>query len=150
MSGDNGVGEALRSGDATSASGTGENATRHAVAHGRVTMLPATTAGVSANTLKKGDVLATARYAGTQATKQIASLVARAGAVSLPEVTIRFEVAETWIDIEARVDSVESVGVEPHALSAVTVAALTIYDMCKSADRTMMIGSVELLESSGM
>ena len=149
MSGDDGVGEASRSGGAKSAPRSADNPTRHAVAHGRVTMLPATTAGVAANTLKKGDVLATARYAGTQATKQVASLVANAGTVSLPDVTIRFEVGETWIDIEARVDCDERVGVEAHALSAVTVAALTIYDMCKSADRTMMIGSVELLDSSG-
>lgn len=112
-------------------------------------MLPETTAGVAANSLKKGDVLSTARYAGVQATKEVSSLVARAGAVSLPEVTIRFEVEETWIDIEARVDCTERIGVEAHALSAVTIAALTIYDMCKSVDRTMVIGSVELIESSG-
>jgi len=127
-----------------------DQVTRHAVAHGRVTMLAATTAGVAANTLKKGDVLATARYAGIQATKQTASLVAGAGAVNLSNVTIRFDVGETWIDIEARVECVERIGVESHALTAVTVAALTIYDMCKSADRTMMIGSVELLDGSGI
>jgi len=110
-------------------------------------MQSATTAGVAANSLKKGDVLATARYAGTQATKHVSSLVSGAGVVSLPDVTIRFDIGETWIDIEARVECVAAVGVEPHALSAVTLAALTIYDMCKSADRTMVIGPVELLES---
>jgi len=126
-----------------------DDVARYAIAHGRVTMLAETTAGVASNTLKKGDVLATARYAGVQATKQTASLVAEADTVTLTNVTIHFAVGETWIDIEARVDCAERVDVEAHALSAVTVAALTIYDMCKSADRTMMIGAVELLETSG-
>lgn len=126
-----------------------DDVARYAVAHGRVTMREETTAGVASNTLKKGDVLRTARYAGVQAAKQTASLVAEAETVTLTNATIHFEVGETWIDIEARVDCAERVDVEAHALSAVTVAALTIYDMCKSADRTMMIGAVELLETSG-
>ena len=120
----------------------------HAVARARVTMLPATCVAVAANALKKGDVLATARYAGVQATKQTASLVSEADVLSSLRVTVEFEVAETWIDIEARVDGSERTGVEPHALCAVMVAALTIYDMCKAVDRTMMIGSVELHQTS--
>ena len=122
---------------------------RHAVARGRVTMRAETAASVSANTLKKGDVLATARYAAVQAAKQTSSLVAGADIVTLTDVTIRFVVGETWIDIEARVECADRVDIEAHALSAVTIAALTVYDMCKSADHTMMIGAVELFETSG-
>ena len=122
---------------------------RRAVARGRVTMQAETTASVTANTLQKGDVLATARYAAVQAAKQTSSLVAGADTVTLTDVTIRFVVGETWIDIEARVECVDRVDIEAHALSAVTIAALTVYDMCKSADRTMMIGAVELFETSG-
>jgi cyclic pyranopterin phosphate synthase len=122
---------------------------RHAVARGRVTMQAETAASVTANTLKKGDVLATARYAAVQAAKQTSSLIAGADTVTLTDVTIRFVVGETWIDIEARVECVDRVDIEAHALSAVTIAALTVYDMCKSADRTMMIGAVELFETSG-
>src|SRR5664280_2290670 len=122
---------------------------RHAVARGRVTMQAETAASVTANTLKKGDVLATARYAAVQAAKQTSSLVAGADIVTLTDVTIRFVVGETWIDIEARVECADRVDIEAYALSAVTVAALTVYDMCKSADRAMMIGAVELLETSG-
>ena len=122
---------------------------RHAVARGRVTMQAETAAGVRANTLKKGDVLATARYAAVQAAKRTSSLVAGADPVTMTHVAIRFDVGETWIDIEARVECVDRVDIEAHALGAVTVAALTVYDMCKSADRTMKIGAVELVETSG-
>src|SRR5487761_2420922 len=94
MGGRDGTGDTPRRGAASN--GFDPPVTRHAVARGRVTMLPETTAGVAANSLKKGDVLSTARYAGVQATKEVSSLVARAGAVSLPEVTIRFEVKEPW------------------------------------------------------
>ena len=122
---------------------------RYAIAHGRVTMLAATAAGVASNSLKKGDVIATARYAGVQAAKQTASLVAEVASVTLSDVTLRFDVGDTWVDIEARVDGDVQVDIEGHALSAVSVGALTIYDMCKSADRTMSIGDVQLIESSG-
>ena len=126
-----------------------DDGARHAVARARVAMQAETALGVAANTLKKGDVLATARYAGVQAAKQTGTLVAPADVVSAIDVTVRFDVGERWIDVEARVDCVDDVDIEAHALSAVTVAALTIYDMCKSADRTMMIGAVELYETAG-
>lgn len=111
-------------------------------------MLAATIASVASNTMKKGDVLLTARYAGVQAAKQTASLVVEANQVTLTDVEIRFEVGETSIDIEASVACVDRFAVEAQALCAVTVAALTIYDMCKSADRTMSIGALELQEST--
>jgi len=112
-------------------------------------MKASTSAGVASNSLKKGDVLATARYAGIQAAKEASTLLLHATSIVLSGVEIGFSVGDTHVDIEARVDCVGPWGPEAQALSAVTVAALTVYDMCKAADRTMTIGEVELVEISG-
>ena len=112
-------------------------------------MLPATTEAVAANTINKGDVLATARVAGIQAAKQAAIMLPMAHAVMVGNVYVNFLIADTYIEIEASVDTVDRTGVEMEALAAVSVAALTVYDMCKSADRTMTIGDVALWEKSG-
>lgn len=112
-------------------------------------MLPATTASVAANTINKGDVLATARIAGIQAAKQASMLLPMAHAVMVGNVHINFTIADSHIDVEASVDTLDRTGVEMEALTAVTVAALTVYDMCKSADRTMTIENVALWEKSG-
>jgi len=112
-------------------------------------MLASTAASVLANTMKKGDVLATARVAGVQAAKQAALLLPLSHLVLASSVHLNFTIADTHIDVEASVDAVDRTGVEMEALTAVTVAALTIYDMCKSADRTMIIGEVALWERSG-
>ena len=112
-------------------------------------MLPATTASVAAGTIGKGDVLATARIAGMQAAKQAAMLLPMAHAVMVGNVYVNFTIADTHIDVEASVDTLDRTGVEMEALTAVTVAALTVYDMCKSIDRTMMIENVALWEKSG-
>ncbi len=112
-------------------------------------MLPATTAAVAANTTAKGDVLATARVAGIQAAKQAASFIPMAHQVLVGNVFVNFTIADDHIDIEVSVDTVDRTGVEMEALSAVSVAALTIYDMCKSSDRTMTISDIALWEKSG-
>ena len=112
-------------------------------------MLASTTASVAANAMNKGDVLATARVAGTQAAKQAALLLPMSHLVLVNNVYVNFTIADTHIDVEASVDTVDRTGVEMEALTAVTVAALTVYDMCKSADRTMTIGEVALWEKSG-
>jgi cyclic pyranopterin phosphate synthase len=112
-------------------------------------MLATTTASVAANATYKGDVLATARVAGIQAAKQAAQLLPMAHPVLVGNVYVNFSIAETHIDVEASVDTVDRTGVEMEALTAVTVAALTIYDMCKSMDRTMTIEAVALWEKSG-
>ena len=112
-------------------------------------MLAATTAAVAANALNKGDVLATARVAGIQAAKQSASLLPMSHPVLVGHVSVNFTIGDTFIDLEAGVDTVDRTGVEMEALTAVTVAALTIYDMCKSIDRTMTIEQVALWEKSG-
>ena len=112
-------------------------------------MLATTTAAVAANTLNKGDVLATARVAGIQAAKQASSLLPTSHPVLVGNVYVNFTIADTHIDLEAGVDTIDRTGVEMEALTAVTVAALTIYDMCKSSDRTMTIERVALWEKSG-
>ncbi len=129
--------------------GPSEVSPRRAVARCRITMLASTTASVATNTMNKGDVLATARVAGTQAAKQAASLLPMSHLVLVSNVHLNFTIADTHIDVDASVDAVDRTGVEMEALTAVTVAALTIYDMCKSADRTMTIGNVALWEKSG-
>jgi cyclic pyranopterin phosphate synthase len=112
-------------------------------------MLASTTASVAANATNKGDVLATARVAGIQAAKHAASLLPMSHLVLVGNVYVNFAIADTHIDVEASVDALDRTGVEMEALTAVTVAALTIYDMCKSIDRTMTIGEVALWEKSG-
>ncbi len=115
----------------------------------RVNMLASTTAAVAANAVNKGDVLATARIAGVQAAKMAASLLPMAHPVLVGNVHVNFIIADSHIDVEASVDTVDRTGVEMEALTAVTVAALTVYDMCKSTDRTMTIEAVALWEKSG-
>jgi cyclic pyranopterin phosphate synthase len=112
-------------------------------------MLASTTAAVAANTLNKGDVLATARVAGIQAAKRASMLLPMAHPVLVGNVYVNFNIADTYIELEAGVDTIDRTGVEMEALTAVTVAALTIYDMCKSSDRTMVIEDVALWEKSG-
>ncbi len=112
-------------------------------------MQAATTAAVAANTINKGDVLATARVAGIQAAKQASVLLPMAHPVMVGTVYLNFFIADRYIEVEASVDTVDRTGVEMEALTAVSVAALTIYDMCKSADRTMTIADIALWEKSG-
>jgi cyclic pyranopterin phosphate synthase len=111
-------------------------------------MLASTTVAVAANTFNKGDVLATARVAGIQAAKQASALLPMAHPVLVGNVYLNFTIADSHIDIEAEVDTIDRTGVEMEALVAVTVAALTVYDMCKSSDRTMTIERVALWEKS--
>jgi cyclic pyranopterin phosphate synthase len=129
--------------------GPSEVTARRALARCRVTMLASTTVAVAANTFNKGDVLATARVAGIQAAKQAFALLPMAHPVLVGNVYLNFTIADSHIDIEAEVETVDRTGVEMEALVAVTVAALTVYDMCKSSDRTMTIERVALWEKSG-
>ncbi len=129
--------------------GPGEVSARRALARCRINMLPVTTASVAANAMNKGDVLATARVAGIQAAKQAALLLPMSHPVLVGNVHVNFNIVDTHIDVEASVDTVDRTGVEMEALIAVTIAALTIYDMCKSDDRTMTIEEVALWEKSG-
>lgn len=129
--------------------GASEVGPRRALARGRVYMQPETTAMVAANTVNKGDVLATARVAGLQAAKNAALLLPMSHQVLVGNVYINFTIGDEFIEVEASVDTVDRTGVEMEALTAVSVAALTIYDMVKSSDRTMSIENVALWEKSG-
>ncbi|MDE3093865.1 MAG: cyclic pyranopterin monophosphate synthase MoaC [Acidobacteriota bacterium] len=111
----------------------------------RVTMQSSTVASVAANSLKKGDVLGTARYAGVQAAKDAASLLPLGSSVSIRATRIEFELGEGAIDLEVAVESADGSDARMPAFSAAAAAALTIYDMCKSADRTMVIGPARLV-----
>lgn len=126
-----------------------EPSPRRAVARGRVHMQPETTALVARGAVGKGDVLNVARVAGIQAAKRTAELIPLCRPLLVGAVLVNFQIDDTFIEIEAHVDTVDRTGVEMEALTACTVAALTIYDMCKSADRTMTIGDVALWEKAG-
>ena len=123
---------------------------RRALARCRVIMLPETTAKVANNAITKGDVLAAARIAGIQAAKRTAELIPMchpgARRVRSPSTS---RSATTTSRSRRSVETVDRTGVEMEAMTACTMAALTVYDMCKSADRTMTIDGVALWEKSG-
>lgn len=122
---------------------------RRAVARCKVFMKPETTAAIANREVKKGDVIAVARVAGIQAAKRTSDMIPLCHPLLIGAVTINFEIAEDHVAIEAQVDTIDRTGVEMEALHACSVAALTIYDMCKSADRAMVIGDLTLWEKSG-
>ena len=126
---------------------------RVAVATGRIHMLPSTLALIQSGTVKKGDVLGIARIAGIQGAKKTADLIPLCHPLALTRVAIDFEVlAESelpTIVCTATAETIGQTGVEMEALTAVQVALLTIYDMCKAADRGMVMTDVKLLEKQG-
>ncbi len=122
---------------------------RRAVARARVYMLPETASLVARGAMSKGDVLAVARVAGIQAAKRTSDLIPLCHPLLVGSVFVNFRIEDDHVQIEAQVDTVDRTGVEMEALTAVSVAALTIYDMCKSADRAMIIGDIALWEKTG-
>ena len=124
---------------------------RRAVARGRVYMKPETLALVASNAVSKGDVPAVARVAGIQAAKKAADLIPLCHPLLVGSVYINFEFSDsdTYLEVEAQVETVDRTGVEMEALHACATAALTVYDMCKSADRSMVIGELALWEKTG-
>jgi len=128
---------------------------RIAVAGGRIEMLPATLAIIEAGTAKKGDVLGIARIAGIQAAKKTSDLIPLCHPLALTRVAIYFVATHgdltgaSHVFCTATVETVGPTGVEMEALTAVQVALLTIYDMCKAVDRGMTINDVKLLEKHG-
>ena len=124
---------------------------RIAVAQGRILMNPATLAIILEGTAKKGDVLGIARIAGIMAAKKTSDLIPLCHPLALTHVAMAFEsdVASSSISCQATVETVGPTGVEMEALTAVQVALLTIYDMCKAVDRAMVITDVKLLEKHG-
>ena len=122
---------------------------RRAVARGRVFMSPETTSLVAKGAVAKGDVLAVARVAGIQAAKRTPDLIPLCHPLLVGSVLINFRIEDTFIEVEAQVETFDRTGVEMEALTACTAALLTVYDMCKSADRAMVIGDVALWEKTG-
>jgi cyclic pyranopterin phosphate synthase len=122
---------------------------RRALARCKVFMLPETTGKVASNAVTKGDVLAAARIAGIQAAKQTANMIPLCHPLLVGSVYVNFNLGDDHVEVEAQVETVDRTGVEMEALTACAVAALTIYDMCKSSDRSMTIGELALWEKTG-
>ena len=122
---------------------------RWATASARVKMSAVVAARIGENTIEKGDVLAVARIAGIMAAKKTAELIPLCHPVHLDAVAVDFALGEGCIDVRARASARDRTGVEMEALTAASIAALTIYDMCKSADRSMVIEYVRLEEKDG-
>ena len=122
---------------------------RRAMARARVYMQAETTSLIARGGIGKGDVLSVARVAGIQAAKRTADLIPLCHPLLVGAVLVNFRIEDTFIEVESAVDTVDRTGVEMEALTACTVAALTIYDMCKSVDRSMVIGDVALWEKTG-
>jgi cyclic pyranopterin phosphate synthase len=124
---------------------------RVAVAGGRITMQPATLALIASGSAKKGDVLGVARIAAIMAAKKTSELIPLCHPLALTRVAVEFELRpqDNAVHCSATVETVGQTGVEMEALTAVQVALLTIYDMCKAADRSMVMGGVQVLEKHG-
>jgi len=124
---------------------------RIAIACAQITMRPETLEMIKSGTHKKGDVLTTARIAGIQAAKQCSSLIPLCHPLSLTSIDVDLETdgSNNSIHIESRCKVSGKTGVEMEALTAASVAALTIYDMCKAVDRGMAISNIRLVHKSG-
>ena len=122
---------------------------RRARARCKVFMQPETTAAVASNAVTKGDVLAVARVAGIQAAKRTPDLIPLCHQLTIGSIYINFNIGDDHVEVEAQVETVDRTGVEMEAMTACAVAALTIYDMCKSTDRSMTVGELALWEKVG-
>ena len=124
---------------------------RNAVASGIITMLPSTLKLILQGDAKKGDVLGVARIAAIQGSKRTSDLIPLCHPIALTKVSITFDIDEknTAITCSATAETTGQTGVEMEALTAVSVGLLTIYDMCKAADRGMIISNIKLLEKHG-
>jgi len=124
---------------------------RQAVAHGEVRMRPETVALIKEGGIPKGDVFAAARIAGIMAAKKTSELIPMCHPLELTGIEILFacDAAAGEVAIEAKVRTVGRTGVEMEAMTAVGVAALTIYDMCKSVDREIILADIRLMSKQG-
>lgn len=124
---------------------------RIAVAEGRITMQPETLAIIQSGTAKKGDVLGIARIAGIMAAKKTSDLIPLCHPLALTRVAVEFEILPDVSSVRcvATVETVGPTGVEMEALTAVQVALLTVYDMCKAVDKSMLMEGVRVVEKRG-
>lgn len=124
---------------------------RMAKATGTIGMAASTLEAIRNNSIEKGDVLSVARIAGIMAAKQTSDLIPLCHTVALTNITIDFnlDVSIPGVRVDAEARTLDRTGIEMEALTAVTIALLTIYDMAKAIDRGMTIGAIELLEKTG-
>ena len=124
---------------------------RTAVAGGEIYMNPKTFDLIQQQKVKKGNVLETARIAGVMAAKKTSELIPMCHPLNITHIQVDFspDASESRMGIEATVRAIDQTGVEMEAITAVSVAALTIYDMCKSHDKGMTISKIQLLKKSG-
>jgi cyclic pyranopterin phosphate synthase len=121
---------------------------REAVAAGKVILAAATLKLLKKNLMQKGDVLAVARVAAIQGGKRASELIPLCHPLAIQHLDVRFQIVADGVEITARAVSEGKTGIEMEALTAVSIAALTIYDMCKAVDKNMIIGAIALLEKS--
>jgi cyclic pyranopterin phosphate synthase len=122
---------------------------RRAIARGRVVMATETASLVARGSISKGDVLAVARVAGIQAAKRASDLIPLCHPLLVGSVLVNFRIEDEFIEVEVSVETVDRTGVEMEALTACSVACLTIYDMCKAVDKSMVISEIALWEKTG-
>jgi cyclic pyranopterin phosphate synthase len=122
---------------------------REAVAEGRISMSTEALAAIRAGNMKKGDVLGTARIAGILAAKKTSDLIPLCHPLMLSKISVEFEYEAAAIRVEARVRLNGPTGVEMEALTAVSVSLLTLYDMAKALDKSMVISDIRLLPKTG-
>ena len=122
---------------------------RHAAAKGMVRMNAATLSRLKQGKIAKGDVLAVAQVAGIMAAKQTSQVIPLCHPLPIDEVKVEFKFRDECVEITAGVKSTGKTGVEMEALTAVAVAALTIYDMCKAIERGIIIDGIRLMRKSG-
>lgn len=122
---------------------------RVAIARGHIKMKSETVKKICEGLIKKGDVLSVAQVGGIMAAKKTSDLIPMCHNILLTGSDIRFHIGEDEVQIEAEVKTVGKTGVEMEALMAVSIAALTIYDMCKSVDKEMKIGDIYLVKKTG-
>jgi len=122
---------------------------RRAIARCRVYMEPETTNMIASNAVLKGDVLAVARVAGIQAAKRTPDLIPLCHQLTIGSVYVNFVIGDADVEVEATVETIDRTGVEMEAMTACAVAALTIYDMVKSTDRSVYVSELALWEKAG-
>ena len=129
--------------------GSKDSTEREAIAHGRISLQAETLGMLKRQALPKGNALEIARYAGIMAAKKTGDLIPLCHSLRLDYVDIQITPEKDLLEIKATVRCFSKTGVEMEALTAVSVAALTIYDMCKAVDKSMVIGEIRLLKKTG-
>lgn len=129
--------------------GKKDDTKRVAVARGSIKMKKETVSLIKDGLIKKGDVLSVAQVGGIMGAKKTSDLIPMCHNIFISGADISFNVLEDEIEIEATVSTIGKTGIEMEALSAVSMAALTIYDMCKAADKSMVIDNIRLMKKTG-